>query len=75
MSTWPNRGGLRRPLRGAGREKDRTQEPSDQVGLTQANWPPRNPVRFRQLCGPESSTANFGFGSVAGIPTSLFAGS
>ena len=43
-------GGLRRPLRGAGREEDRSsQNQSDHVGLTQANRPPRNPVRFKQL--------------------------
>ena len=40
-------GGLRRPLRGADREKSRTKKPSDQRGLTQANRPPRFPVRFK----------------------------
>jgi hypothetical protein len=47
-------GGLRRPLRGAGIMKVRTaKEKSDHVGLTQANRPPRNPVRFSMsLTGP-----------------------
>jgi hypothetical protein len=49
MSTWPNRGCLRRPLRGAGREEVRTQDSQTNVGLTQANRPPRNPVRFKQV--------------------------
>lgn len=43
-------GGLRRPLRGAGRKEDRTaKQPNsraDHIGLTQANQPPRKPVRF-----------------------------
>ena len=39
-------GGLRRPLRGAGRKNDQTQRPSGHAGLTQANRPPRNPVWF-----------------------------
>ena len=40
-------GGLQRPLRGADRRKiKQPQFRSDQAGLTQANWPPRNPVRF-----------------------------
>ena len=47
MSTWPNRGCLRRPLRGAGIMKaEQQEEKSDHPGLTQANRPPRNPVRF-----------------------------
>lgn len=49
MSTWPNRGCLRRPLRGAGIMKaEQQEEKSDHPGLTQANRPPRNPVRFTQ---------------------------
>ncbi len=49
MSTWPNRGCLRRPLRGAGIMKaEQQEEKSDHPGLTQANRPPRNPVRFRE---------------------------
>jgi hypothetical protein len=44
-------GGLRRPLRGAGRKENRTaKQPksrADHIGLTQANRPPRKPVRFR----------------------------
>ncbi|RYE48508.1 MAG: hypothetical protein EOP24_06665 [Hyphomicrobiales bacterium] len=46
-------GGLRRPLRGAGIMKVRAaQEKSDHAGLTQANRPPRNPMRFgaRRVC-------------------------
>ena len=31
MSTWPNRGGLRRPLRGAGRKE--TEQPSSHTSL------------------------------------------
>jgi len=47
MNTWPNRGGLRRPLRGAGIMKIRTAKRSQtKPGLTQANRPPRKPVRF-----------------------------
>ena len=55
VSTWPNRGGLRRPLRGL--EERKTEQPKqlDHVGLTQASRPPRNPVRFRPH---RSSTAD-----------------
>jgi hypothetical protein len=47
MSTWPNRGGASGGPCG-GLEERKTEEPrqSDHVGLTQANRPPRNPVRF-----------------------------
>jgi hypothetical protein len=46
-------GGLRRPLRGADRKEDRTaKQPNsraDRIGLTQANRPPRKPVRFNDV--------------------------
>ena len=43
-------GRLRRPLRGGWKTlKPNSQEKSVQVGLTQANRPPRNPVRFRTI--------------------------
>ena len=46
MSTWPNRGASGGPCGELNREKDQIQKPSGQAGLTQANWPPRNSVRF-----------------------------
>ena len=50
MSTWPNRGASGGPCGGLEEEKDRTaKDQSDHVGLTQANRPPRNPVRFKTL--------------------------
>jgi len=47
MNTWPNRGASGGPC--GGLEEENTEQPkqSDHVGLTQANRPPRNPVRFR----------------------------
>ena len=51
MSTWPNRGASGGPCGGL---KERTTEqpkPSDHAGLTQANRPPRNPVRFKKAIG------------------------
>ena len=48
MSTWPNRGASGGPC--GGLEEGKTEQPkqSDHAGLTQANRPPRKPVRFRQ---------------------------
>ena len=47
MNNWPGPGGLRRPLRGAEKEKRQsTQRQSDKASLTQANRPPRFPVWF-----------------------------
>jgi len=54
MNTWPNRGASGGPCGGLGeRERERERENlnpklSDHGGLTQANRPPRNPVRFRE---------------------------
>jgi len=47
MSTWPNRGASGGPCGGLGERKSETNTQSGQPGLTQANRPPRNPVRFR----------------------------
>ena len=46
MNTWLNRGASGGPC--GGLEEENTEQPkqSDHVGLTQANRPPRNPVRF-----------------------------
>ena len=46
MNTWPNRGASGGPC--GGLEEENTEQPkqSDHVGLTQANRPPRKPVRF-----------------------------
>lgn len=46
MSTWPNRGASGGPCGGLEEEKTKQPKQSDYVGLTQANRPPRNPVRF-----------------------------
>ena len=46
MSTWPNRGASGGPCGGLEEESPNSQNQSDQAGLTQANRPPRNPVRF-----------------------------
>ena len=47
MSTWPNRGASGGPCGGlAENEPKQPKQPSDHAGLTQANRPPRNPVRF-----------------------------
>jgi hypothetical protein len=50
MSTWPNRGGP--PAAPAGGWKKK--EPN---GLTQANRPPRNPVRFSNLESREAAVS------------------
>ena len=48
MSTWPNRGASGGPCGGLEEnETKQPKQPSDHAGLTQANRPPRNPVRFR----------------------------
>ena len=47
MSTWPNRGASGGPCGGWNNESTNRQTKSDHAGLTQANRPPRNPVRFR----------------------------
>ena len=46
MSTWPNRGASGGPCGGLQEGKTKQPKQSDHVGLTQANRPPRNPVRF-----------------------------
>ena len=46
MNTWPNRGASGGPCGGLGERKTKPRNGSDQAGLTQANRPPRNPVRF-----------------------------
>jgi len=46
MNTWPNRGASGGPCGGLEAEKPEQPKQSDYVGLTQANRPPRNPVRF-----------------------------
>jgi hypothetical protein len=46
MNTWPNRGASGGPCGGLAEEKTEQPKQSDHVGLTQANRPPRNPVRF-----------------------------
>ncbi len=46
MNTWPNRGASGGPCGGWNNESLNSQKKSDQAGLTQANRPPRNPVRF-----------------------------
>jgi hypothetical protein len=51
MSTWPNRGASGGPCGGLEEEQTEQQKQSDHVGLTQANRPPRNPVRFTWLTG------------------------
>jgi hypothetical protein len=51
MNTWPNRGASGGPCGGLEGEKTEQPKQSDYVGLTQANRPPRNPVRFRTVCG------------------------
>jgi len=48
MNTWPNRGASGGPCGGLEGEKTEQPKQSDYVGLTQANRPPRNPVRFNQ---------------------------
>jgi hypothetical protein len=48
MNTWPNRGASGGPCGGLEGEKTEQPKQSDYVGLTQANRPPRNPVRFKQ---------------------------
>ena len=50
MSTWPNRGASGGPCGGLEERKAEQPKQSDHVGLTQANRPPRNPVRFS--CAP-----------------------
>jgi len=46
MSTWPNRGASGGPCGGWNNESPSSQKKSDHTGLTQANRPPRKPVRF-----------------------------
>jgi hypothetical protein len=46
MSTWPNRGASGGPCGGWNNEDLNSQEKSNLAGLTQANRPPRKPVRF-----------------------------
>ena len=47
MNTWPNRGASGGPCRGLEEnETKQPKQPSDYPGLTQANRPPRNSVRF-----------------------------
>ncbi len=46
MSTWPNRGASGGPCGGLEEEKTEQPKQSDHASLTQANKPPRNPVRF-----------------------------
>lgn len=62
MSTWPNRGAP--PAAPAGAAKGRTRNPrqSGHAGLTQANRPPRIPVRF-SFALPERR-ARCGFGRI-----------
>jgi len=51
MSTWPNRGASGGPCGGLIERKLNSQNPSGHLGLTQANRPPRKPVRFSQPAG------------------------
>ena len=46
MSTWPNWGPPAAPAGGWNNESPNSQKKSDHAGLTQANRPPRKPVRF-----------------------------
>ena len=46
MNTWPNRGASGGPCGGLDRRKQEQPRQSDRAGLTQANKPPRKPVRF-----------------------------
>ena len=55
MGTWPNRGASGGPC--GGLEENQTKhpkQPSDHPGLTQANRPPRNPVRFTDVSAREA---------------------
>ncbi len=47
MSTWPNRGASGGPCGGLDRRREEQSRQSDRANLTQANRPPRNPVRFK----------------------------
>jgi hypothetical protein len=48
MSTWPNRGAPAAPCGGLEQRKTKQPRQSGRDGLTQANRPPRKPVRFTQ---------------------------
>ena len=52
MNTWPNRGASGGPCGGLEDNETEQSRESDQAGLTQANRPPRNPVRFTLGCAP-----------------------
>ena len=51
MSTWPNRGASGGPCGGLVDRRTEQPKTSDHTSLTQANRPPRKPVRFRPAVG------------------------
>ena len=67
MSTWPNRGASGGPCGGlAENEPKQPKQPSDHAGLTQANRPPRNPVRFKLLMHDQAvEPPDLGFSNIA----------